>query len=201
MPTTEDYGRMPAVKSWEKNGFKVSIFQDENPESPREWTNTGTMVCFHRRYNLGDEGHGLREQNFHSWSEVEQHLREAKGAVVILPMYMYDHSGLRVNTTGFSCPWDSGQIGFVYADRKACLEALGTKRLTAAGRMKVHRLLMGEVETYDQFLSGDVYGYTVEDGGGEAVKSCWGYYGIESAESAANEAVPAGTKVTYERKA
>ena len=30
------------------------ITQDEYAESPRDWDNLGTMVCFHRRYNLGD---------------------------------------------------------------------------------------------------------------------------------------------------
>lgn len=32
----------------------VLIQWDEYPESPREWDNLGTMVCFHRDYKLGD---------------------------------------------------------------------------------------------------------------------------------------------------
>jgi len=39
------------------------IVADMNPESPREWDNVGTMVCSHRRYNLGDE-HQLSSDDF-----------------------------------------------------------------------------------------------------------------------------------------
>jgi hypothetical protein len=41
-------------------------------------------------------------------------------------------------------------------------------------------LLKGEVETYDQYLRGDVYGYRVfkvENGEEEELDSCWGFYG------------------------
>ena len=34
---------------------------------------------------------------------------------LMLPLYLYDHSGITMNTTGFSCPWDSGQVGWIYA--------------------------------------------------------------------------------------
>lgn len=33
---------------------ELRIFQDEEPESPRKWDNFGHMVCWHRRYELGD---------------------------------------------------------------------------------------------------------------------------------------------------
>ncbi len=33
---------------------------------------------------------------------------------VILPLDLYDHSGITMNTTGFHCPWDSGQVGYIY---------------------------------------------------------------------------------------
>lgn len=34
---------------------RVKIEDDNTPESPRDWDNLGTMVCWHRNYNLGDE--------------------------------------------------------------------------------------------------------------------------------------------------
>lgn len=33
----------------------LKIFQDMDPESPREWSHLGTMICWHRQYRLGDE--------------------------------------------------------------------------------------------------------------------------------------------------
>ena len=39
----------------ENEKYKLEIFDDLNPCSPREFDNLGTMVCFHRRYDLGDQ--------------------------------------------------------------------------------------------------------------------------------------------------
>lgn len=41
-------------------------------------------------------------------------LVEQMDGMVILPLYLYDHSGITMNTCGFSCPWDSGQVGWIY---------------------------------------------------------------------------------------
>lgn len=30
------------------------IYQDPDAESPREWCNLGTLICWHRRYRLDD---------------------------------------------------------------------------------------------------------------------------------------------------
>jgi hypothetical protein len=35
--------------------YRLEIAHDTDPESPREWDNLGTMVCWHNRYKLGDE--------------------------------------------------------------------------------------------------------------------------------------------------
>ena len=35
-------------------GYTIAIDYDSDPSNPREWDNFGTMVCFHRRYALGD---------------------------------------------------------------------------------------------------------------------------------------------------
>jgi hypothetical protein len=43
------------VEKFDYKGYTVRIEWDDNPESPREWGNLGTMVCWSRRYNFGDE--------------------------------------------------------------------------------------------------------------------------------------------------
>ncbi len=35
-----------------------------------------------------------------------------------------------MNTTGFSCPWDSGQVGWVFVSKKKVREEYGVKRIT-----------------------------------------------------------------------
>ena len=31
------------------HGHTIKIFHDPDPESPREWSNLGTLICWHRR--------------------------------------------------------------------------------------------------------------------------------------------------------
>jgi len=158
--------------------MKLTIVQDEDPESPREWDNLGKMVCFHDRYNLGDD-HDLRTGDFEAWAWLKTHLQEEEGAIVILPLYLYDHSGLTMSTSPFSCPWDSGQVGFIYTTKpsaKLTAEALDQAVYHA------REVLESEVKAYDQFLRSDVWGYVIEDDEGNHVDSCWGLFGREYAE-------------------
>jgi hypothetical protein len=159
--------------------FTLSIVQDEEPLNPRTaFDNLGKMICFHKRYNLGDE-HNIDPSDFNGWDEMAAHITQAHSAVIILPLYLYDHSGITLQTTPFSCPWDSGQVGFIYLDRETILrEAPGSPKIItpAAKKWAVHSLL-SEVKVYDQYLTGDIWGYVIKDEDGETVDSCWGYYG------------------------
>ena len=93
----------------------VKIFVDEDPTNPRtEWDNLGKMVCFHKRYNLSDEPREYDQKNYGNWDELEQAIIKDHGPCVVLPVYMLNHSGITISTNPFSCPWDSGQVGFIY---------------------------------------------------------------------------------------
>ena len=93
--------------------FTLRIVQDEDPVNPRlDFDNLGKMICFHKRYNLGDE-HNIDPVDFNGWDDMAVHLTKAHDAAVILPLFLYDHSGITLQTSPFSCPWDSGQIGFI----------------------------------------------------------------------------------------
>ena len=106
-------------------GKTLKIYTDDDPLNPRtDYDNFGRMVCFHKRYSLGDL-HGIDHTEFSSWDEMKDHLVMEKEAKVILPIYMYDHSGLTIRTHPFSDNWDSGQIGFIYASRGDILKNWG----------------------------------------------------------------------------
>lgn len=162
----------------------IKIIPDSEAESPRDWEHLGTMVCFHKRYGLGDK-HTLSIDNFRDWEGVEQYLVEACDAVLVLPLYLYDHSGVRISTTPFSDRWDSGQVGFIYVTKVAVRKEFGPMPVLIE---RVANVLRGEVETYDQYLSGDVWGYILGDETDDHLDSCWGFYGRESAEEAAKVA-------------
>lgn len=167
------------------NGHTIKIYHDNDAENPREWENLGTMICGHSRHQLGDNhsfGGGreflldLLELDDACSLDVDQLLVRAEKVAIILPVYLYDHSGLLMNTTGFHCPWDSAQIGFIYVTCSDVRDEYSVKRVSRQLREKVAGYLRQEVQTFSDYLSGAVYGYIVEKDDAE-VESCWGFIG------------------------
>ncbi len=150
------------------NGYKVVVTYDTDPESPRAWDNLGTIVLNNRsRYSFGDE---TASPDYIKELEADKEL-------ICVPIYIYDHSGITINTTGFSCKWDSGQIGVIYVPKQVAVKEFGKKVCTQKVRDKALKCLQGEISDLDAYVSGEVYGYRVLDPEGEEVSSCWGYYG------------------------
>jgi len=190
------------VKTIERSGFTAVLQTDPDPINPRkDYDNFGHMVCWHRRYNLGDE---QPKMNFSEWrrllasgiveNDVDDDAVAAKiinENTIMLPLFLYDHSGITMNTTGFSCQWDSGQVGVIYATKDDVIKEYG--EWNPENIEKARKLMVGEVETYDQLLTGDVYGYEITDKSGEVVDSCWSIFGDkwanEEMEMALNAAV------------
>lgn len=169
------------METIEYKGYTIEIGQDEYAESPREWDNLGYMVCQHSRYTLGDDN-----LEYHGESILDDLKRyiEVQGLklsdIVYLPLYLYDHSGITMNTTGFSCRWDSGQVGWIYVTKEQIRREYGVKRITKALREKVETVLKGEVATYDQYLTGEVYAWSILEGE-DTVEAVCGFYDYEQA--------------------
>jgi hypothetical protein len=180
---------MEAVETKRIGKYEIEIIQDSDPKSPREWDNLGTMICFHKRYDLGDK-HDYCHGNYEDWEEMKEAIIENENVHTILPLYLYDHSGITMNTTGFSCNWDSGQVGWIYISKDKV-------KKEGIDETKVADYLREEVKTYDQYLTGDVYGFktyeisTCDHGHEhrEEIDSCWGYYGEDSCMEEAEDIV------------
>jgi hypothetical protein len=116
---------------------------------------------------------------------IDKLLDAALEGHVILSLYLYDHSGITMNTGGFGCRFDSGQVGWIICDKETIDRDFNGDRDLA------EKCLLAEVMTYDQYLTGDVYGFIVEerdedDEGEEAweeIDSCWGFYGSDVREN------------------
>jgi len=166
-----------AVEEWTTDeGYRVRIMQDMDSYNcdPRGWDNLGIMACWHGRYSLGDEQPTI---------SPSEYLADLPDGTVILPLYLYDHSGITMSTSKFSCPWDSGQVGFIYATP----DTIDKEGPTDKSDERVREILAGEVETYDLYLRGEVYYYVVDkpvtcdhgDTHYEDVDACAGYLGYE----------------------
>jgi len=172
---------MTIYETKEYRGFNINIHYDEDPMNPREDCDPlGTMICFHSQYVLGDRNQGLAVEDLQ-----DEHFMRDNDIAIMLPLYLYDHSGLTMNTTGFSCPWDSGQVGVIFITNETIRREYSVKRISKKLLERITSYLAGEVETYDQYLRGDVYGFTVEpldsNKSIECDDSCWGFFGYDYA--------------------
>jgi hypothetical protein len=107
----------------------------------------------------------------------------------ILELFLYDHSGITMRTGSFSCPWDSGQVGYIHMSLKDAAENWSTPmdwnhpvfyehdKTTKTLRERAIDLLDGEVKEYDMYLTGDVWGYIIDHEGEH--DSCLGFFGYD----------------------
>ena len=182
---------MNAYETFEVGDLTVKVVHDDDPiDSPRDWENVTEMVCWHRRYDLGDRQPDSDEQEALERGGIrllERYLRLTRGVIAFRTLGLYDHSGISMYLDGGphwsdSAGWDSGTVGFIYVTREIAERegphCDGPNDLAAWAEQAIR----SDVEIYDQYLTGDIWGYIVEDADGEHLDSCWGYYGTDEAE-------------------
>ena len=167
------------IKEKKIEDYTIKIYYDENPESPREWDNLTVLICFHKRYNLGDS-HSYRHDHYNSWEEMKKDICRNEDVALISPLYLMDHSGISISMNDFKDRWDSGMIGFVFITKDTIRKEQRCKKVTQRLLRIYQQYMEGEVKIYDQYLRGDVHGYKIFDKDDEEIDSCYGYYGIES---------------------
>ncbi len=182
---------------------KLKIYFDQCGigESPREWDNLGIIAYKHSRYCLGEEqisdpidwleeklGVAKKyEYNNDRLYELEELFFEA---FVGFRLYLYDHSGQTISTTPFHCPWDSGQVGYIYTTKERMREWNGVKRVTDAIKERAAKSLLAEVKEFDLYIRGDVYRFEILDEEGFHVDSCGGFYGQDWENNGMKDHVP-----------
>lgn len=171
---------MYVLERLEHAGHTIEVQYDDWPIDPREWDNLGTIVCWHCHYNLGDK------HNFNDPEDFQDFLKE--NPAVVLPVYMYDHSGITLNTTGFTCLFDSSQVGYIFVTLEKIRTEYGVKSVSQKIRKRVEGYLVGEIAEYSQYVEGDIYGFHVKDNEGNCIDACGGFYSLEDCIKQAKEA-------------
>lgn len=124
------------------------------------------------------------EQNYFYWTpKMWKLFLELLGqSGVVLNLWLMDHSGLalRTSSAGFracdSAGWDWGWLGFIYASAETIRKEWG---YGPEAREKAAKCLQAEVEVYDMYIQGDVWGFQIEDKDENHIDSCWGFYGSD----------------------
>lgn len=123
-----------------------------------------------------------------AFNEADERIRKLIDKVInkhyiILPLYLYDHSGITISTGPFSCPWDSGQVGYIYISKEKAKKEYNWKCMNKTRIEKIKSYLESEVKTYDDYLTGNVYGYVISNEEDDHIDSCWGFFGDDYKES------------------
>jgi hypothetical protein len=154
----------------EYKGHTIRLYPDRDTEDPRNaFEHLATFAFFHKKYRLGDKVE-IKSEDYPGWTEMERDIVRKYKPSYITPVYMYDHSGLTLSTTPFSCPWDSGRVGFMWISDPDI--PLGAQA----------RIVEGEIKELNQWLSGDVWTIDIDDGK-ECLGGVYGYdYAVEEAK-------------------
>jgi len=174
----------------EYRGYTIEVEYDPFPENPRnEECNLFTFVFYTHKLR-GDDTSGHTVPDPHDYSgpeELKAAIAAEFDAKIVAPIYCYEHGLIALKTSAFSCPWDSGLAGFAVLTKEKCQSELlgphGKKRFTPALQALAFRRLQGELENYESYVNGSVYGYRILDSDGSEADSCWGFYGPEHDES------------------
>jgi hypothetical protein len=201
-----------------RDGYHLIVRKDDDPIDPRRMgDNFGTLVCFDRYWH-GDNhsfknkdeflmdrltAHfGDRDQAEAFWDKMEQEylcdpekvrddhiFEELSSDHIILPVYMYRHGGDTVSTDPFSDPWDSGQIGWIYADQANVRRTFGAMNDYTIPLAK--QLLENEVDTWNDYMTGENYSYDLlDERTGELIDGGFWTGDIESLKAFAFNAAP-----------
>lgn len=183
-----------------KKELDIIIQNDTDTENPLSWNNSIKVVYSSSRYILGNEevsnlaeyimglleyGDDYQNRMYDKYGDTKELFdilleRLNKKGYVALPVYAYIHSGVTVKTNPFGCRWDSGLSGFIYTKRTDYIKDFGAKKNVKNSVIENH--LKGNLETFDAWLQGEVYWFSVEDAEtGNLLDSCGGFYGDDYA--------------------
>jgi hypothetical protein len=99
---------------------------------------------------------------------------------IVFPLTLLDHSGITMKIgNSFSCDpggEDTSRVGFIFVTFEDIKKEFGIKKLTKKYKEKAERILRAEVEEYDRYLTGEVYGLQIFNEDEEEIESCYGYY-------------------------
>lgn len=166
------------LKDKDGTEYTLTIEQDDYPESPRSWSNLCTMVCWNRNYTLGDKHSFSNPDEFMQhlytdvtgkccddddcWEAIYEEL-SATDLVLIKPIRVYEHGNIALSTSGgypFNDRWDSYLTGFIYVTKETVFKECGC--ITEENWEEyADKRIEGEMEIYNQYLQGEVYGYTL----------------------------------------
>ena len=178
------------VESIEYKGYIINVKEDEFSQNPNEWADENWfLVGFHRDFTVEREGFGVdvcralvsKDEYKAADESIKERVRKIKKQYHFFGLEAYIHSGvvLALSHEG-NFPdrkWDVSQLGCVFI-----------AKAEAKTRKKAKQSAASLIESWNDYLGGNVYGYEIESKDGEQIDSCWDFYGDYRDNGMLNEA-------------
>ncbi len=168
---------MEALREYAKQGTKWSRLAYEKQSNL--WKLYRRQKDGTEKLLLEDDDVEILDDDILESISVQEIVALAKNTIIALPLYVYDHSGITMNTTGFTDQWDTSLVGIIWTTPEK-LQKIGVVLQNGETWETVaKRNMEAEIKIYNQYLNNEVYGYvveTLEDGEWEETDSCYGFY-------------------------
>lgn len=173
---------MNIKETYEKNGYNITVFYDECPESPRTWDVLGKFYCNNRNYTCDKldmyDLAELLEVDIFALNIKQICERADRKGYLCYPISCYIHGGiaLHFNSTDYD-RFDGGIFGFYLSEKKDICNRFSKKIVSKSLRKEVEGYIENEIKAYEDYCNGNVYGYNITNKFGEEIDSCYGFYG------------------------
>ena len=162
------------------NGYTINIYYDENTESPSEWGDDSLfLIANHRNFYVKPptcprKNSSMNDDRPYFDSAIDDY----KDTHHIFGLEAYIHSGISLSISyEGDFPdrrWDVSQLGLVFASKECWPK-----------KEKAKEVVEGYIETWNDYLGGNVYYYKIENSEEEEEDDlgCGGWYGYNFEKS------------------
>jgi len=169
------YGRWNGYTLFETEGrgdeFMAHVLEQYHNEIAEKYKSLAES------HYLEDYDHGYDDMiTMERAEELVQKWMDAE--LIMMPIYVYEHGGITMRTSGFSCQWDSGQAGFIYISKAEARKMWG-KAMSKKQVQWIDECMTERVAYLAAICEGSIYGYSIEDEEGDVLDSCWGFVETE----------------------
>ena len=152
-------------------GYHIQIVQDEHAESPDSWGNEDAFIVYdHRQFSVERKGFEPLDI-FNTINEAKAKKEPTYEGYHVFVLNAYIHSGVSLSLGRqypFNDRWDVSTTGYVLVKKQ---------KGWSWARAKAEKIAESIVSEWNDYLHGNVYGFTIQDSQENDLDSCWGFYG------------------------
>ena len=166
------------TESIDYENYKINIYQDTHYNCQIDTADPDLfLTAYHRSFEVNPkelitkaECMAIATGDYEGDDDLKTRCQEIKKQYHYFGLKAYIHSGVRLALSYegnfVDRRWDVSQLGMVFASKKEFKTREDAKKAA-----------LGLIETWNDDLSGNIYGYMIENKVGEEFGGCWGFYG------------------------